>query len=87
MYNEPPKKYIIYDLPTYKLILELKTENLDRFMNIVPIIGAFHQQMSSIYVISGISDILVLPCVIVEGSVDQPLKGEHYRQGLRCIML
>ena len=25
--------------------------------------------------------------VIVEGSVDQALRGKHYRRGLRCIML
>ena len=25
--------------------------------------------------------------VMVEGSVDQALKGKHYRRGLRCIML
>ena len=49
--------------------------------------------MSYIYVIykrflgSGISDILASAGVIVEGSVDQALKGKHYRRGLRCIML
>ena len=87
MYNELPKKSVIYDvmnklldimkdigmpfsflvgdLPTYKLIFELKTENLDKFLNIVPITGAFDQQISYIYVIYkrflgfGISDIFV----------------------------
>ena len=78
-----PFSFLVGDLPTYKLILELKTENLDKFLNIVPIIGAFHHQMSYIYVIykcllgSGISDILVSAGVLVEESVDQALKGKH----------
>ena len=46
-----PFSFLVGDLPTYKLILELKTENLDKFLNTVPIIGAFHQQMNCIYVI------------------------------------
>ena len=88
-----PFSFLVGDLPTYKLILELKTENLDKFLNIVPITEAFHQQMSYIYVIykrflgSGISDILVSADVMVARSVDQALKGKHYRQGLQCIML
>ena len=36
---------------------------------------------------SGISDILVSAGVIVEGSVEQALRGKHYRRGVRCIML
>ena len=74
-------------------MLELKTENLGKFLKIAPIIGAFHQQMSYIYVIhkrflgSGISDIFVSAGVIVEGSIDQVLKGKHYRQGLPSIIL
>ena len=88
-----PFSFLVGDLPTYKLIVELKAENPDKFKNIVPILGAFHQQMSYIYAIykrflgSGISDILVAAGVIVEGSVDQALRGKHYRRGLRCIML
>ena len=30
---------------------------------------------------------LVSAGVIVEGSVNQALRGEHYRRGVRCIML
>ena len=71
-----PFSFLIGDLPTYKLILELQTENPDKFMNIVPIIGAFHQQTSYIYVIyklflvSGISDLLVSASMIMEASYD-----------------
>ena len=49
--------------------------------------------MSYIYVIykrflgSGISDLLVSTCVIVEGSDDQAWRGKHYSRGFQCIML
>ena len=88
-----PYAFLVGDLPTYKLIVEIKAENPTKYSNIVPVIGAFHQQMSFIHAIykrflgSGISDLLVSAGVIVEGSVDQALKGGHYRRGLRCIML
>ena len=88
-----PFSFLVGDLPTYKWILEFKTENLDKFLNVVPIIEVFNQQMSYIYVIykrflgSGISDLLVSASVIVEGSVNQALNRKHYRRGLRCIML
>ena len=88
-----PYAFLVGDLPTYKLILELTTENPEEYKDIIPILGAFHQQMSYIHAIykrfkgSGISEILVSAGVIVEGSVDQALRGKHYRRGLRCIML
>ena len=87
-----PFSFLVGDLPTYKIIMQLKAENPE-FTNVVPILGAFHQQMSYIYAIykrfkgSGISDILVAAGVVVEGSVDQGLRGKHYRRGIRCIML
>lgn len=87
-----PFSFLVGDLPTYKIIMQLKAENPE-FTNVVPILGAFHQQMSYIYAIykrfkgSGISDILVAAGVVVEGSVDQALRGKHYRRGIRCIML
>ena len=88
-----PFSFLVGDLPTYKWILEFKTENLDKFLNVAPIIEVFNQQMSYIYVIykrflgSGISDLLVSASVIVEGSVNKALNRKHYRRGLRCIML
>ena len=110
MYNELPKKSVIYDmmnklldimkdigmpfsflvgdLPTYKLIFELKTENLDKFLNIVPITGAFHQQMSYIYVIYkrflgfGISDIFVSE-IVDRGRVSWPgFESKTLRTGI-----
>ena len=80
-------------MPTYKTIVQIKAENPEHFKNIIPILGAFHQQMSYIYAIykrfkgSGIADTLVAAGVVVEGSVDQALRGKHYRRGVRCIML
>ena len=70
-----------------------KAENLELFKNIIPILGAFHQQMSYIYAIykrfkgSGIDDILVAAGIVAEGSVDQALQGKHYRRGVCCLML
>ena len=33
------------------------------------------------------ADTLVTAGVVVEGSVDQALRGKHYRRGVRCIQL
>ena len=44
-----PFSFLVGDLPTKKTILQPKAENLERFIDIIPILGAFHQQMSFIY--------------------------------------
>ena len=88
-----PFSFLVGDMPTYKTIVKLKAENLEMFQDIIPILGAFHQQMSYIYAIykrfkgSGMADTLVTAGVVVEGSVDQALRGKHYRRGVRCILL
>ncbi|KAL8565961.1 hypothetical protein ACOMHN_054946 [Nucella lapillus] len=88
-----PFTFLVGDLPTYKTIVQIKAENPELFEDITPIVGAFHQQMSYIHAIykrfngSGMSDTLVTAGVIVDGSVDQALRGKHYRRGVRCIML
>ena len=75
----------------YKLIFKLQTENLDKFLSIVPMLGTFYQQMSYIYVICkrflgyGISNLSVTAGV--ERSVDQVLIGKNYRWRLQCMML
>jgi len=80
-------------MPTCKTIVQLKAENPESFQNIIPILGAFHHQMSYIYAIykrfkgSGMAETLVAAGVVVEGSVDQALRGKHYRRGVHCIML
>ena len=88
-----PFAFLVGDMPTYKTTVQIKAENSDLFKNIIPILGAFHQQMSYIYAVykrfagSGIADILVAAEIVVEGSVDQALRGKHYRRGVRCIKL
>jgi hypothetical protein len=74
-----PFAFLVGDMPTYKTTVQLKAENSDLFQNIIPVLGAFHQQMSYIYVVykrfegSGIADLLVAAGVVMEGSVDQAL--------------
>ena len=69
----------------------MKAENPESFKDIIPILGAFHQQ--NIHAIckrfkgSGIADTLVAAGVVVEGYVDQALRVKHYKRGVRCIML
>ncbi|KAF3859860.1 hypothetical protein F7725_000115 [Dissostichus mawsoni] len=43
--------FLVGDLPTYKTIVQLKAENPEMYKDIIPILGAFHQQMSYIYAI------------------------------------
>ena len=82
-----PFLFMVGDLSKNVLIVELKSENL------VLVLGPFHQQLPFIYCIykgfhgSSIADVLVSAGVIVEGSVDQALRGKHYQRGVRCIML
>ena len=45
-----PFAFLVGDLPTYKLIVEIIAEN-NEHKHIVPILAAFHQQMSYIYAI------------------------------------
>ncbi|KAJ4940036.1 hypothetical protein JOQ06_029467 [Pogonophryne albipinna] len=88
-----PLSFLVGDLPTYKTIVQLKAENSEMYKDLIPILGAFHQQMSYIYAIykrfkgSGMADTLVTAGVIMEGSVEQALRGKHYRRGVRCILL
>ena len=88
-----PFFFLVGDLPTYKEILSLKSENPELFKDIIPTIGTFHQQMSYIYAIykrfqgSGIEDILVSAGVLAGGSVEKALKGKHYRRAVRSILI
>ena len=88
-----PFAIIVGDHPVYVLMLELKSENPQQFAKILPFMAAFHIQMSFIYTIykrfhgSGISDVLVAAGVIADGSVDQALRGKHFKRGVRCLRL
>ena len=56
------------------------------FENIYPHLGPFHMHKSYLSAMnkrfsgSGLSDILVAAGVIVGGSVEQALRGDHYKQ-------
>lgn len=84
---------LVGDQPVYALIVQLKSENPEAFNIIVPFLGPFHIHGSFIYAISkrfggsGLSDILVAAGVIAEGSVDQALRGKHYKRSIRCLRL
>ena len=88
-----PFAFLTGDLPTHKLIVQLKAENPVTFEKITPILGAFHQQMSYMHSLykrfkgSGMADTLVEAGVVVGGSVDAALRGNHYRRGVHCIIL
>lgn len=91
--KEMPFVIVVGDHPVYVLMLELKCENPDKFSKILPFMAAFHIQMSFIYTIykrfhgCGISDVLVAAGVIADGSVDQALRGKHFKRGVRCLRL
>ena len=78
-----PFTFLVGDMPTYKIIAQLKAENPELFDNITPIVGAFHQQMSYMHAIykrfegCGLVDTLVAVGLVVGGSVDQALRGKH----------
>ena len=86
-----PFSFLVGDMPTYKTIVQHKAENSELFRDIIPILGAFHHQMSYIYAIykrfkgSSVAETLVAAEVIVEGSVDQALRGKHYRQAFDAL--
>lgn len=88
-----PFAFLVGDHPVYVLITQLKAENPNKYLHIVPFLGPFHTQcvmMSAIYKRykgSELGDVLVAGGVIAEGSVDQALKGKHYKRGLRCLKL
>ena len=73
-------------------MVQLKYENLDLFDCIITLLGPFHTHCSFMSAInkrfngSGLSD-LVAAKVIAEGSVDNALKGKHYKRGVQCFHL
>ena len=60
---------------------------------IIPFLGPFDTQSCMIHTIykhykgSSVADVLVAAGVIAEGSVDQALRGKHYRCALCCLSL
>ena len=88
-----PFAVVVGDQPVYTLLVEIKNEHPQQYEKIIPFLGPFHTQGCMIYAIykrykgSGIAEVLVAAGVIAEGSVDQALRGKHYRRALRCLSL
>ena len=88
-----PFAVVVGDQPVYTLLVEIKSEHPQEYKNIISFLGPFHTQGCMIYAIykrhkgSGIAEVLVAAGVIAEGSVDQALRGKHYRRALRCLTL
>ena len=84
---------LVGDQPVYSLIVQIRYEHPDEFSIILPSMGPFHIHCSFIYATdkrfhgSGLSDVLVAAGVIAEGSVDQVLRGKHYKRSIRCLRL
>ena len=79
------------DLPVYSSLVELCSENEEKSSKILPWLGQFHLEMSMMNAIykrhhgSELDELLVIADAVAAGSVDQALKGKHYRCGLRCL--
>ena len=88
-----PFAVIVGDYPIYKLYIDLKSENPEKYAKLLPFMGPFHIQMSFIYCMykrfqgSGIEDVLVAAGVVADGSCDQALRGKHFNRGVRCLRL
>ena len=74
-----PFAVITGDHPVYVLILELKSENSAFFNKILHIQMSFINAIYKRFKGSGIADILIAAGVIANGSVDQALKGRHFK--------
>ena len=89
--REMPFCQLVGDQPVYTLIVQLRNENLEKFHNIIPVLGAFHTQVAFITTIakrfegSGLSDIIVSADIIADKSVDSALRGKHYRRIVRAL--
>ena len=84
---------LVGDQPVYTIIVQLRNENKEKFKKIIPILGPFHTQVSFITAInkrfsgSGLSDIIVAADIIADKSVDQAIRGKHYRRIVRALQL
>ena len=81
------------DQPVYTLIVQIRNESDGIFNKTVPILGPFHTQVAFITAIlkrferSGLSDIFVSPGIIADKSVDQAMRGKHFRRIVRTLQL
>ena len=88
-----PFAVIVGDQPVYTLLVKIKNEHPQKYEKIIPFLGPFHTQLCMVYTIykrykgSEVAEVFVAAGVITEGSVDQALRGKHYRRALHCLML
>ena len=81
------------DQPVYTLIVQIRNEGNGKFQKIIPILGPFHTQVAFITAISkrfegsGLSDIFVSAGIIADKSVDQAMRGKHFRRIVRALQL
>ena len=47
--KDTPFVFLVGDMSTYKTTVLLKSESSELFKDIIPILGAFHQQLSYIH--------------------------------------
>jgi len=86
--KDMPFAVVVGDQPVYTLLVEIKNEHPQEYESIILFLGPFHTQICMIYAIykrykrSGIADTLVASGIIAETSVDQALRGKHYRHAL-----
>ena len=91
--KELPFVLLTGDQPVYTLIVQLRNEGNGKFDKIIPILGPFHTQVAFITAISkrfegsGLSDLFVSAGIIADKSVDQALRGKHFRRIVRALQL
>ena len=91
--EEYPFVLLIGDQPVYTLIVQIRNESDGRFNKTIPILGPFHTPVAFITAIlkrfkeSGLSDICVLAGIIADKTVDQAMRGKHFRRIVRALQL
>ena len=87
-HNNMPFIIICGDLSVYSLLVE--NENEEKFSKVLPWLDQFHLEMSVMnaiykrYCESELDKLLLIAVAVASGSVDQALKGKHWR-GLCCL--
>ncbi|KAK1883800.1 Tudor domain containing protein 7 [Dissostichus eleginoides] len=86
-----PFSFLVGDLPTYKTIVQLMAENSEMYKDLIPILGAFHQQMSYIYAIykrfrgSGMADTLVTAGQRLTNILEHEELSENIKENLNTL--
>ena len=81
------------DQPVYTLTVRLTNKSKEKFNKITPILGPFLTQVAFITATakrfegSGLSAIFVSVSIIADKSVDQTMRGKHFRRTVRALQL